>query len=177
MHIVCFLFALPLFFITTAVAASGMESNSGTPDDPPRVRTVATLQQLAFMSGTWRGGDKDAVIEERWSDPEADSMMGMFRLLRGGMVVFYEFMTITREGSVPVLRIRHFGPALEAWEENDELDPYPLVELDSSRAVFESEKSGTRLRYEHDGNDILTITLEQPRDGAMHAEIFTFRRK
>jgi hypothetical protein len=80
-----------------------------------------------------------------------------------------------------VPRIRHFGPALEAWEENGELDPsllpYPLVELDSSRAVFESEKSGTRLRYEHDGNDILTITLEQPRDGAMHAEIFTFRRK
>lgn len=139
--------------------------------------TDAELSPLAFIAGEWRGEMKGGVIEERWSVPEGDNMTGMFRLVKDGEGVFYEFMTIEQAGDTPVLRIRHFGQGLEAWEEKDGLEPYPLLESGSSRAVFGNEKSGTRLVYECPSRDILKVTLEKLKDGRKTAQVFTFRRK
>lgn len=138
--------------------------------------TDAELSHLAFIAGAWRGEMKGGVIEERWSAPEGDNMMGMFRLVKDGEGVFYEFMSIEQAGDTPVLRIRHFGQGLEAWEEKDGLDPYPLVELGASRAVFGNEKSGTRLVYECPSPDILKVTLEKQKDGKKSAQVFIFKR-
>lgn len=173
-------FALLFLLLLSSVsipAAVSAETGEAKPTDPRTTPIVATLSQLSFIAGSWRGEIDGAVIEERWSPPEGDNMIGMFRLVRDGEGVFYEFMTIAQAGDTPVLRIRHFGQGLEAWEEKDALDPYPLVELDSSRAVFENVNGAVRLTYERDGADILTITLEHKEDGNTRTEIFTFIRR
>ena len=76
-----------------------------------------SLTDLAWIAGDWMGGESDTLIHEQWSTPEADDMMGMFRLIESGRIVFYEFMTITQEDSGPILRIKHFDSGLVGWEE------------------------------------------------------------
>jgi hypothetical protein len=135
----------------------------------------AALSQLVFISGRWLGEWKGGVIEEQWSAPEGDNMMGMFRLVKDGEGVFYEFMTIEQAGDTPVLRMRHFSQGLLAWEEKDNIDRYPLVELGDARAVFENQDKGIRLVYARDG-DMLTITLDKPENGGRIPQVFSFRR-
>ncbi len=136
----------------------------------------AELAELAFIAGEWRGTLNGGVIEERWSAPEGDNMMGMFRLVKDGEGVFYEFMTIERAGGTPVLRLRHFSQGLVAWEEKDDLDPYPLVELGEGRAVFENKDTETRLIYERSAPDTLLITLQKSKAGKTIPRVFSFTR-
>ena len=136
----------------------------------------ARLAQLDFFAGSCRGELGSAVIEEQWSAAEGDNMTGMFRLVKDGEGVFYEFMTIEQAGETPVLRIRHFSQGLAAWEEKEGVDPYPLVELESSRAVFRNADSGTRLIYECPERDRLRIILEKQKDGKPTSQEFRFRR-
>ena len=137
---------------------------------------AARLPQLDFFTGSWRGMLGSTVIEERWSAAEGDNMMGMFRMVKEGEGVFYEFMTIEQAGDTPVLRIRHFSQGLVAWEEKDGVDPYPLVELQDTRAVFANAISGTRLVYTCPSPDRLEITLEKPKDGKTSSQVFRFER-
>ena len=177
------IFTLTLPTTTDAAPATGQRVN------PSEIRAAALsgieaattvghpiLEKLSFITGRWRGELKGSVIEECWSAPEGDNMMGMFRLVKEDEGVFYEFMTIEQAGDTPVLRIRHFGQGLDAWEEKDHLDPYPLVELGAARAVFENQESRTRLIYDRNPADRLTITLEKTKDGKNTSQVFVFRR-
>lgn len=176
MKVILSILALQIFAITLVAAPISVRTGEDVLEDPPKVRLAATLSQLSFITGSWRGEMMGAVIEENWSAAEGDNMIGMFRLVKDGEGVFYEFMTIEHAGDTPVLRIRHFGQGLDPWEERDGLDPYPLVELGDLRAVFGNEKSGTRLVYECPSPDILKVTLEKPKDGKKSAQVFTFKR-
>lgn len=170
-------------FNTSLVLVCPLEDASGFATRECKLKSGYTelasdsvLNSLAFITGHWRGEMKGGVIEENWSLPEGDNMMGMFRLVKEGEGVFYEFMTIEAAGGKPVLRIRHFSQGLIAWEEKDSIDDYPLVELTASRAVFENEDSGTRLVYECPVADVLTITLEKMKEGKKSQTVFSFRR-
>lgn len=125
-----------------------------------------TSADLTWIAGDWVGGDDDSYIQEQWSAAEGKSMMGMFRLIQGGKVAFYEFMTITWDLSGTVLRIKHFDADLVGWEEKGDSIAFALVEVDSQRAVFETEKDGDpeRLVFERH-QDELVITLEKPAEG------------
>jgi hypothetical protein len=136
----------------------------------------AQLAKLAFITGHWRGEMHGGVIEEDWSSSEGDNMMGMFRLVKDGEGVFYEFMTIEQAGETPVLRLRHFSQGLVAWEEKGEVEAYPLVELGEARAVFENEDSATRLIYECPSAETLVITLEKKKAGKTSSQVFSFTR-
>jgi len=61
------------------------------------------LSALGFMAGCWRSepGARGTVIEERYSPPAANLMLGTTRYLRGDTVVSYEFTRIElNEGSI-----------------------------------------------------------------------------
>ncbi|MBE0642959.1 MAG: DJ-1/PfpI family protein [Bacteroidetes bacterium] len=161
-------------------AVEWMEHRGGGATEPALVNgerdRSSPLAKLAFITGRWRGEMKGSVIEESWSVAEGDNMMGMFRLVKEGEGVFYEFMTIEIARDTPVLRIRHFSQGLVAWEEKDNIDEYPLVELTASRAVFENEDSGMRLVYECPTAEVLTITLETTKEGKKSQTVFSFHR-
>jgi len=126
----------------------------------------ASLADLSWMAGDWVGGEGDSLIEEQWSAPEGNDMMGMFRLIQEDNVVFYEFMTITLGPSGIVLRIKHFDPGLVGWEDKTDSVVFDLQEIGDHRAVFETVKDGNpeRLVFER-SQDELVITLEKPADG------------
>ena len=121
------------------------------------------LEELAWIAGDWVGGDEETLIQEQWTTAAGGSMMGMFRLVQGDKVVFYEFMSIENSVDGPILRIKHFNPGLIGWEEKDESVVFDLTKYASYREVFETEKDGDleQLVFERDGDE-LVITLIKP---------------
>lgn len=123
----------------------------------------SSLSALGWISGTWIGTEGETFIEERWSDFEGDEMIGTFRMLERGQPVFYEFMRLASEPEGIVLRIKHFGADLTAWEEKGESVAFSLKELDHHRALFITHKDGhpERLIYTRE-EDRLAVVLEKP---------------
>lgn len=116
-------------------------------------RPTATIADLAWLAGSWHGSGFDGAIDEIWSTPAAGQMVGLFRLVKDGHVAFTEHMVlIEHEGSVE-LRVKHFSPAFEAWEDKAEFVRFPLVRLEATRAHFHG------LTIERRGADAIVLYL------------------
>lgn len=136
------------------------------------------LAPLAFISGLWQtetGGDQ---LEEYWSPPAGDSMMGVFRWMKGGKVWMNELITIVDEGDQVVFRLKHFDAKMVGWEEKAECLTLKLVRSSANEVVFEESKPEQPLRitYRKAGEDSLQVSLERSRDGKTKTDEFTFRR-
>ena len=56
---------------------------------------------LSWMTGCWVTDQGPVTIEEQWNKPAGGQMMGISRTIKGGKVVFSEFMRIdTAEGEI-----------------------------------------------------------------------------
>ena len=70
---------------------------------PPGQQTTptASLASLGWMSGSWEMTRGGACIEERWTRPAGDTLIGMSRTVAGGQTRSFEFMRIeSRSGGV-----------------------------------------------------------------------------
>ena len=133
----------------------------------------ASLADLAFIAGAWKGELGGAVIEEQWSAPEGDHMMGMFRFVKDGKVTFYEMQSIEQNEGPPVLRIKHYHPGLRGWEEKDEAVTFTLRQVEGQRAVFDEDDRSTQLIYQlSDGR--LSIELVKTKAGQTTSQRFDF---
>lgn len=112
----------------------------------------ANIADLQFISGRWGMQHTWGYMEETWSAPMGNSMMCSYRCVKDGKVVFYEFIVIEQTDSVPVMRLRHFGPGSIGWEEKEAPGNYPLVLLQKNKAQF--RKQG--------GSSVLTFTRQSP---------------
>lgn len=135
-----------------------------------------TLEDLTFISGRGTGNLGGGVIDEQWSLPAGDSMMGMFRYVKDRKAVFYEFLLIEQTAEGPVLRLKHFNPGLIGREEKAEVFSYPLVEFSENRAAFERPDKATRLTFHRKSPDSLSVTLDQTRDGKRTSTEFVYSR-
>jgi hypothetical protein len=127
---------VPMLFVTVAAAQVGVTANTVRLDagaaSPP-----ATLAEMAWLAGSWRGEGLGGVVEEIWSPPSAGSMMGAFRLVRNGTTSFYELMALVEHEGSLVLRLKHFDADLTGWEEKDETVEFPLVAVDGDWFRFD----------------------------------------
>lgn len=105
--------------------------------DSAQARPVAAVPDLGWLAGHWRGPALGGISEEVWSAPEANSMMGMYRLMKDGDVVFYEILSIQPDGGSLVLALKHFNPDLTGWEEQNEVRRFRLLKLTPDEAYFE----------------------------------------
>ena len=136
----------------------------------------AVLSDLTWMSGRWVDESGGNLSEEIWSEPSGDSMMGMWRYVKGGQVAIFEILTITVEPSGIVLRLRHFDPELAAREDKTTPVELAMVGWNDREAAFEGPAVGggghVRLTYRSPSKDELVSVLEK--DG--RKQEFTFRR-
>jgi hypothetical protein len=85
---------------------------------------AATLADLTWLVGHWKGTGLGGVSEEIWSQPAGGVMMGMHRLV-------------------------HFNADLTGWEEKDRFVTFRLVKLGVNEAYFGGltfRRSENRLR-------------------------------
>ncbi len=143
---------------------------------PSETLPMASVDPLSWLEGKWIGEDADQLIEEHWSAPQGEALMGMFRFVSAGEPRFYEFMTLGVEDQEVVLRIKHFDPGLSGWEEKDEAVTYVLVQLASGGAVFYKRGSARPnwMVYRLDG-DALLVHFEWA-EGETEGGRFEFRR-
>jgi hypothetical protein len=133
---------------------------------PPR----ATMADVAWLEGRWVGPALGGESEQVWSAPRARAMIGMFRLVRDGVPVFYEFQTLVEERGSLILRLRHFGPGLSSWE-GAEPQSFPLLAVEPARIQFEG------LSFVRRSVTTLTVYVAiREKDGRVHEEAFDYAR-
>ena len=97
----------------------------------------ATLDDVSWIAGHWKGEAFGGVTEEIWSPPLGDSMMFVFKLVSEGKVQFYEAGHIQYKDETLVLQLKHFHSSLKGWEEKEETVDFPLVKMEGNRAYFD----------------------------------------
>src|SRR6267154_6645243 len=60
-----------------------------------------SLAKLTWLAGDWQLANGTRVVEEHWTMPSANSLLGMSRTVRDGRTVAFEFVRIEqRDGGV-----------------------------------------------------------------------------
>ena len=83
--------------IALAVVIGPLEEARAQRDTQAR----GTITQLAWLAGTWTGGDGPIRFEERWTPPAGGAMLAVSRTLKGDRMVTFEFLRIVeRDGGL-----------------------------------------------------------------------------
>ena len=159
-----FRLALALLLATAlpAAAQGGATAHTLTADGAPP--PPATLADAAWLVGAWEGEGLGGWNEEVWSAPAGGAMMGVFRHVKDGAVVFYEFMTLVETDGSLELRIKHFHPDMRGWEEKDDMVRFPLVRADAGTLWFD----GLTLRRNDDDTMDAWVAFGSGGEGAFH---------
>ena len=97
----------------------------------------ATLENVSWIKGHWKGEAFGGITEEIWSPPLGDSMMFSFKLIVKGKVVFYEFGGIRQVRKTLLLEFKHFHGDFKGWEEKNETQHFKLVKILPNKVYFE----------------------------------------
>lgn len=128
----------------------------------PSTARAASLDDLAFLVGHWKGEAFGGTIEEIWIRPRGDVMHGVFRAVADGAMSFSEFLQVTLENGVVVMRFAHFRPDYSTWEGDGPPLELRLARVTPTSAVFEatSTNSPARIEYVLEGPDTLAVTVQ-----------------
>ena len=114
-----------LLAVPVAVLCLSFEARRESAPTPP-------LSAISFMSGCWTGPSPNgATIEEHYTSPSENLLIGMTRYVRNGRVVDFEFTTVERTDSTFVMTPRPKGV---------KSDSFPLKEVSDGRAMWENLK-------------------------------------
>jgi hypothetical protein len=112
-------------------------------------RPQATLEDAAWLAGSWSGTAFGKSFEQVWNPPSAGSMVGLFKLFDGEQVSFYEILLITVEDDTLSLKVKHFSADFTAWEDKPDFVNFRLVKIEENALHF-----GGLSFYRRDDNHI-----------------------
>jgi hypothetical protein len=132
---------------------------------------AAKIADMAWLAGTWRGTGLGGESEEVWSEPREGVMMGMYRMLKDGKPIFYEFLTLSESDGTLMMRLKHFHANFVGWEEKDKTVDFPFIKKDGKRMFFDG------MTFELVGKDDVNVYLViGGKDGSVREEIFKYKR-
>ena len=117
----------------------------------------ATLNDLKWLSGNWKGASEMGNFEENWSEASAKSMLFSFKMWNDKEVFFYEIGHIVEKDKSLVLELKHFDKELKGWEKQDEKESFRLVKIDGTKFYFD------KITYEKidDNHMIVYVLMEE----------------
>ena len=124
------------------------------------------INDFSWLAGHWKGDGFGGVSEEIWAQPVDGTMMGMYRHVKEGKLVFYEFLLLDKDG----MRLKHFNPDLKGWETKDEFVAFPKVEYSPNKLVFKG------LIFEKKSDTEMEIRLRMKRGEKMETVVFQMHR-
>jgi hypothetical protein len=149
----------PLAIVALALTVAAM-LGATTMDDPKPTSAATTdapakapfaIGDLSFLAGTWRGdvgGGGGAFVEEIWSAPRGNNILGSFRWLNDdGTPMMFEILAIVQEPDAIRLRLRHYTADLAAKDGAEKPLTLTLTELTGGRALFRAEKDAGSLDH------------------------------
>lgn len=132
-----FALCILLGFLCSPATAQSQKTPHTLNLDQGTASPAASIDEIAWIAGHWHGEAFGGKIEEVWSQPAGGAMMGMFRLVQGDDVGFYELMLLREEAGSLAFRLKHFNSDLKGWEEKDEVETRKLVALEDQIAFFD----------------------------------------
>lgn len=137
--------------VALGVAASlFLPTGAATQTGPP-----TTLDDLAFLAGCWRGDFANGgSLEEFYSSPSANLIVGTSRFLRGDRAVQFEFSRITSDSSgITLLPFPGGRPSEHTFR---------LTAVDVGSALFEAPEHDfpKRIRYVLGEDGTLTARID-----------------
>jgi hypothetical protein len=149
------------------------------PPDPAAAQEGA-LAELSWMAGRWVSESSDQRLEEWWSSPVGNSMVGHFRWIRGGRLWITEILSITEAEGEVRFRLRHFDASMHAWEERDDPFIYRMSDRGDGRVEFTIVEPRadrpTRFLFQALPGDSLLVRLEGEEDGRPTTQDFRYGR-
>ena len=133
-------------------------------------RPPATLDDVAWLVGSWKGPGLGGETEEIWLPPVGGAMPGMFRFVQNGKPVFYEIWALREIEGTLLLELKHFNPDITSWEEKEEKTSFHLIKAEENTIYFGG------LTYHRVDEDTLKIWLALRSNGNLREEEFTLRR-
>jgi hypothetical protein len=135
-------------------------------EQPP----AATVRDVAWLAGTWRGTAFGKAAEEYWSAPSAGTMLGTFKLMDGDSVDMYELMELAVTEGRLGLKVKHFSADFSAWEEKPDYVHFKLVALEPGAAHFAG------ISFYRRGPDALDIYLVMRSGDEIREEKLSYTR-
>ena len=138
----------------------------------------ATVEQLAWVAGAWRGTLGARTVEQHWSAPLGNSIVAMYRSVQDDRALLYELLAIEQEGDGVFLRIKHFAPGPGLVGREAASVDHALVRVSENSAVFEgtSTDNPARITFTKPNPDTLTIVVERKPDGTPVSTEFKYTR-
>lgn len=132
---------------------------------------AVSIEDFAFLTGSWAGTGMGGESEEVWMPPSAGRMFGIFKQSSAEGLIFTEFMEITEVDGEFILRLKHFNPDFTGWEEKEDYLTFKLESVSENQATFGS------LRYEVIESTHLKIHLDMRQEaGNTITETFDLQR-
>ena len=129
------------------------------------------LENIAWISGNWKGEAFGGKTEENWSKPSGGSMMATFKLISNGKVAFYEIEIIREVENTLVLQLKHFNGDLKGWETKDETVDFPLKEITQNKVVFEG------MTFERVNSNEMNVYVDMhQKDGSVKTVKFNYTK-
>lgn len=134
-------------------------------------RPAATLDDAAFMVGSWQGTAFGSQFEQVWNPPSANSMIGLFKLYDGDDVAFFEILLLTVDEGTLSLKVKHFSADFTAWEEKTEFTEFRLVRIDEDALHFGG------ISFYRRGQDAMDGYLVMKNADGIREEALVYRRR
>jgi len=152
----------------SAVQLSLVASSAQEAAKPAGPALVA--EDFLFMSGSWQLGSGANLTEEHWTLPNAGSLIGMSRTIRGGKTTFFEFLRL-EQGKDGVDYVAQPGGRFPPTR-------FRCTSLEGKKAVFENTLHDfpTRITYERTSDDELIAIVSGPPNGKEKPQTLRFTR-
>lgn len=110
----------------------------------------ATLEDVKWLSGNWKGTSPFGICQENWDEPSGKTMMFCFKMINDNKVTFYEFGQLIEKDKTIQLQIRHFSTDLKPWEK-EQPEVFNFIKKDGNKYYFDG------ITYEKIGDAILNV--------------------
>ena len=120
-------------------------------------RPAATIEDAAWLVGSWTGTAFESTFEEVWNPPSAGTMIGFFKLIDDEGVTFYELLLLSVEDDTLSLKVKHFNPDFTAWEAKADFVNFRLVKKEETALHFGGLSFYRRGDDSIDGYIVMTI--------------------
>lgn len=122
--------------LTQATLAQSQRTENTYTLDNPEDRPAASLEDVSWLVGNWSGEAFGAEFEQHWNPASGGSMVGLFKLLDGNEVSFYELLLLVEEEGSLSLKVKHFNPDFTAWEEKQDYITFRYIMSEDDAVHF-----------------------------------------
>lgn len=131
-------------------------------------QTSHSINDLAWLAGSWAGPDGNLHHEEHWTAPRGGAMVGMHRTIKDDRMAEFEFIRIEERDGVLIYLSMPNGRSPATL--------FPLRTLERERVVFENAQHDfpQRIIYWKAGND-LRARIEGTTDGKTTSMEWTWK--